>query len=247
MIMSGMLERSATAVDGYRFTVKGGVALELRLGDRARATKDIDLVLHDDHVDMVRALERALTAEPDQGFVFRRKGEPKRLDNGVMNLEFGVTYRGGAWTSVAVDVARAERGESEVEQLPGIPLFDAFGVHGPVDLPCLTLRMHIAQKLHGMTLPPRSGKRNERFRDLVDLLMLAPLVTDYVALCDACHMVFQTRATHSWPPALEAPVHWMEPFTQLATELALPIQDASMAIERIREFVDRIVAAAVPQ
>ena len=40
MIMSGMLERSATAVDGYRFTVKGGVALELRLGDRARATCD---------------------------------------------------------------------------------------------------------------------------------------------------------------------------------------------------------------
>lgn len=246
MIMSGILERSATEVDGHRFTVKGGVALELRFGDRARATKDIDLVLHDDHVDMARALERALSAESDQGFAFRRKGEPKRLDNGAINLEFGVTYRGGAWTNVVVDVARAEPGEWEVERVPGIPLFDAFGVHGPVDLPCLTLRMHIAQKLHGMTLPPRSGKRNERFRDLVDLLILEPLVTDYVALLDACTMVFQTRATHPWPPTLVAPVHWVEPFTRLAKELALPIQDALMAIEHIREFIDRIVASAVP-
>ncbi len=35
MIMSGILERSATEVDGYRFTVKGGVALELRLSTKA--------------------------------------------------------------------------------------------------------------------------------------------------------------------------------------------------------------------
>ena len=30
---------------------------------------------------------------------------------------FGVTYRGGAWTTVVVDVARAEQGESEVERV----------------------------------------------------------------------------------------------------------------------------------
>ena len=39
-------------------------------------------------------------------------------------------------------------------------------VTGPAQLPCLPLRFHVAQKLHGMTLPPRPGKQNERFRDL---------------------------------------------------------------------------------
>jgi hypothetical protein len=29
-----------------------------------------------------------------------------------------------------------------------------------------------------MTLPPRPGKRNERFKDLIDVLLMAPLVTD---------------------------------------------------------------------
>jgi len=38
MIMAGALERS-TGGDGPQFIVKGGVALELRLRDRARATK----------------------------------------------------------------------------------------------------------------------------------------------------------------------------------------------------------------
>ena len=46
MIMAGALERASGAA-GPRFIVKGGVALELRLRDRARATKDIDIVLRD--------------------------------------------------------------------------------------------------------------------------------------------------------------------------------------------------------
>jgi hypothetical protein len=85
-------------------------------------------------------------------------------------MEFAVSYRGGAWTGIVVDIARAEPGESEIEWPQAIPLTQAFGVTGPVELPCLPLRLHIAQKLHGMTLPPRPGKRNDRFRDLIDLL-----------------------------------------------------------------------------
>ena len=56
--------------------MKGGVALELRLRDRARATKDIDVVLQHHHADLADTLERAVTSEPSQGFAFRRKGEP---------------------------------------------------------------------------------------------------------------------------------------------------------------------------
>jgi hypothetical protein len=85
-------------------------------------------------------------------------------------MEFAVSYRGGAWTGIVVDIARAEPGESEIEWPQAIPLTQALGVTGPVELPCLPLRLHIAQKLHGMTLPPRPGKRNDRFRDLIDLL-----------------------------------------------------------------------------
>ncbi len=74
MILAGVVERAAVG-GSPRFFVKGGVALELRLRDRARATKDIDVVLQDPEADLARTLERALTGGAYQGFTFRRKGE----------------------------------------------------------------------------------------------------------------------------------------------------------------------------
>ena len=242
MIMAGVLERAAVGGDPH-FSVKGGVALELRLRDRARATKDIDVVLQHPDADLARTLERALTGDAYQGFTFRRKGEPLLLENATVNTEFAVSYRGGAWTSITVDIARAEPGESEIEWVRAIPLTDVFGVTGPVELPCLPLRLHIAQKLHGMTLPPRPGKHNDRFRDLIDLLLMEELVTDYIGLRDACESVFQTRRTHDWPPTLVVPSHWVEPFSRLAGELDLPVADAQSGMARVQAFVERIISA----
>lgn len=251
MIFAGLLERAAgEAAGGYRFTVKGGVALELRLlhhrPDRARATKDLDVVVHDPkatQADLARELERSAVAGEYQGFAFRRKGEPIYLENGTVSMELAVTYRGGAWTSITVDIAREEPGEDEVELVPAIVLDDAVGISGPAKLPCLPLRLHVAQKLHGMTLPPRPGKRNERFRDLVDLLLLEELVTDYVGLREACEQVFRARGTHDWPPPLEVPPHWAEPFARLALELELPVSDVEAAMGRVQAFMDRINSA----
>jgi hypothetical protein len=244
MILAGVVERAATA-GAPRFTVKGGVALELRLRDRARATKDIDVVLQHPDADLADTLEHALIGDAYQGFTFRRKGEPLPLDNGTVNIEFAVSYRGHAWTSVAVDVARAETGEAEIEWLPAIPLTDAFGVTGPTELPCLPLRFHIAQKLHGMTLPPRPGKRNDRFRDLIDLLLMEELVVDdYTGIHHACRTVFRVRGTHPWPPPLDgAPSHWADPFARLAAELQLPVDDIEAGMIRLRQLVARILAA----
>ncbi len=243
MILAGLREQSRESSDAHRFTVKGGVALELRLRDRARATKDIDLVLHHAEGDLARTLERAVTTGASNGYLgfhFRRKGEPLVLENRTISVEFAVTYQGGPWTSIIVDVARAEPGEGEIELLPAVPLQEATGITGPTELACLLLRMHIAQKLHGMTLPPRSGKRNERFKDLIDVLLMEVLVTDYAGLRAACESVFRTRGTHDRPPDFELPPHWAEPFAALARELDLPVHDAREAMERVRAFVENI-------
>jgi hypothetical protein len=208
---------------------------------QADAFKDEpSVVLHDRDADLARELERA---GDYQGFAFRRKGEPLYLENGTVSMELAVTYRGGIWTSITVDVARAELGEAEIELVPAIALEAVVGIAGPAELPCLPLRLHVAQKLHGMTLPPRPGKRNERFRDLVDLLLLEKMVTNYVGLREACEQVFRARGTHPWPPPLEVPPHWDEPFAKLAQELELPVTDAAEAMVGVRTFVERIRAA----
>lgn len=177
--------------------------------------------------------------------MFRRKGQPLLLDNGAVNIAFGVTYGGQPWTSISVDVARAEPGEIDVEWVDAIALTDVFGVTGPAQLPCLSLRFHVAQKLHGMTRPPCPGRQNERFRDLVDLLLMETMIThDYMALRAACELVFRSRNTHTWPPDLSAtPTHWAKPFTRLAEELELPETDIEQALVRVRGFVARIVSS----
>ena len=56
-----------------------------------------------------------------------------------------MTYEGETWTSIIVDVARAEPGEGEIELLPAVPLQAATGIAGPIELARLSLRMHIAR------------------------------------------------------------------------------------------------------
>ena len=242
MALAGVLERFAIAADGYQFTIKGGVALELRIRERARATEDIDLVLHHPDMELVDAVEQAIAAPGSdyQGFRFQRRKEPLYLENGTVHVELTVTYRGGSWTTIAVDIAREEPGEANVELLDAIRFEDALGIAGPAQLPCLSLRYHVAQKLHGMTLPPRLGKRNERFKDLIDLILMEALITDYRGLREACEEVFRSRANHGWPPPLELPAHWRAPYAKLAAELRLPVHDAEEAMDRVRALVARI-------
>ncbi len=124
MIMAGVLDR-ATNADSPLFAVGGVVALEPRPRDCARATKDTDIALRDTTAHLADSLEEALTGEPYQGFSFRRKGQPLLLDSGAVNMEFGVMYKGQPWTSVTVDIARAEAGEVDVEWVDTIALTDA--------------------------------------------------------------------------------------------------------------------------
>ena len=93
--------------------------------------KDIDVVLQHTEADLAHTLERALTGDAYQGFTFRRKRDPLLLENRTVNMEFAVSYRGGAWTGIVVDIARAEPGESEIEWVRAIPLTDVFGSPAP--------------------------------------------------------------------------------------------------------------------
>lgn len=243
MAMAGALRRSAPgAGDAPRFVIKGGVALELRLRDRARATKDLDLILNLDQGDLLEMLEDAL-AEPYEGFTFRRKGEELRMKNGAVRAKIQVSFHGREWGTVEVDVARRE-GETEVDLLPSIPLLHEFGITGPEELECISLRHHVAQKFHAMTRPMPEGNQNDRFRDLVDLLMMRVFVTDYLALREACEEVFARRDTHRWPPVITPPDHWREPFRRMAAENDLPIRDLDAAAVEIQQFVDEVVSAA---
>lgn len=199
MMLSGALDDAARRLDGPRFVVKGGVALELRLPGRARATDDLDVVVVCEESDLVDAFDAALRV----GFgdcTFTRRADVHPLGDKGVRVWVKVAYRTQRWGTVQVDLAYPDSVDTETERLGGVPLA-RFGLIGPPDVPCLSLRYHIAQKWHGMTRTMPDGVPNDRFRDAVDLLLLRDLLVpeELPPLRDACEETFRIRANHAWP------------------------------------------------
>jgi hypothetical protein len=244
MALGGALERAGFYGDGPRFTIKGGVALELRLRARARATRDLDLIINHPTAALLDELDAALAAS-FESFSFRRHGSTRALPGGSRRVEVAVQYGGKSWARIQVDLSRREANVAEFEMVPALHFPDyAFGF--PEHLPCLSLYAQAAQKLHGMTRPSTARWTNDRFKDLVDLLLLGELIEDVAAFRSTCERVFTARGTHAWPPPIEAPDSWREPFRVLAEQVALPVTDLDEALFRARHFLETVDPAMSP-
>jgi hypothetical protein len=243
MILGGQLERGSSAAEGPRFTIKGAVALEMRLPLKARATRDIDLVADDlGNADPLAALRGALDGSY-QGFSFRLKGAPHVMPNESVRVQVALDYRGRSWGTVQVDLSPGEGAGTEVEMVQPLGLHP-FGLDTPDILPCISLRYHIAQKIHAMTEPALDeATPNERFRDLVDLLLMRELTSDLRGVRTACVDVFTLRAKHPWPPMLEPPAFWEEPFASLAEEVELRERKLQDAVREARSFIENVEGA----
>ncbi len=243
MVIGGRLEEVSSSSAGARFTIKGAVALEMRLPERARATKDIDLVIDGADEDDLAAVLREALKDDYQDFSFRVKGEPYVMPNKAVRVEVAMDYRGRSWSTVQVDLSKQEGGVTEVELVDALEL-EPFGLSTPSALPCLSLRYHIAQKIHGMTQPAaQDDASNERFRDLADVLLVRGLVEDLPAVRAACVEVFAFRGTHGWPPAFEPPAFWEELYAELAAGLELEEKTLEEAVREARAFIEAIDAA----
>ena len=220
------------------FLIKGGVALELRLGSRARATRDLDVTLARGDGPLIDAVESALQHE-FEGFTFRRKGEPYVMPNRVLRVEIAIQYRGTSWATVRLDATTNELDTLEIEYIDAIPL-GPFGLAGPERLPCLTLPYQIAQKIHAVSRSRPQGIDNDRVRDMVDLLLLRGASTDLAAVRAACQRVFDLRRTHLWPPTFEPPAWWVDEFERSANEVGLGEIRFAEARAEMRSFIGQI-------
>jgi hypothetical protein len=223
--------------------IKGGVALEMRRNGSARATRDLDLIFNATTENLVETIEEALR-RPYGKFTFRRSGNPTYLrEANTWRIDVAVRFNGSDWTTVSVDITPRESFGVEIERVDALEMQNRFGVQGPAQLPCLSLRFHIAQKLHGMTVPDTTEHRNDRARDAADvLLFLAEFetTTRLLALREACVAVFASRNRHKWPPTFSPPEEWRDEFERIATDLDLQHRDFDQAVEVLRQFILRI-------
>jgi len=243
MMLAGALARVVDPDGQGLFATKGGIAMELRMGDRARATRDVDLLLRGDSGQLAELLDQGLR-EPYRNFSFRRgaiddlPGRPN-----VKKVRVQVSFAGRVLCSPQLEIAPVETGDEEFVTVPGSSL-DAVGIDGPDLVLVLAERWQIAQKLHAVTEPFADGRENPRFRDLIDLQLLKAFDPDPGLVLQACERVFTARAQHSWPPILTVQPSWAEGYAALATSLRLEVVDIDQAAHVVRSYIAQIAAAS---
>lgn len=244
MVVAGILDHARDENRDPLFVLKGGAAMELRLGLRARATKDFDTSFRQALHEMVDHLDAALRRGYGD-FTASRTALDPIAETGAQRVDIKLAYRGRSWSTVQLEVAVAE-GEAgrEIDRVPGKPL-DALGLDGPTEVPCVSMRYQIAQKLHACTEVPTDGRTNDRFRDLIDLLVLEELLheQDWAALRAACEETFALRNLHAWPPVVTVFDGWHDTYPVMAAAVEFPIRDVAEAAERVQELIGRIAAA----
>src|SRR6266545_4044454 len=228
-----LLIRLEHAMPG-QWVLKGGMALEVRLGDRARSTRDL--------------LIEALAEDPERdGFEFR-VGPAKALDldeAGRAGWRFTIDARldGRTFANVRLDVvARTE----EISRTDRVTLRSMLGFAGFPDheVEAVDPAQHFAEKLHAFTRP-HGDRANSRVKDLPDLLLvmdqgLAPTAE----LLATVQHVFEVRSTHDLPGTLpDPPADWTNRYATLADELGLEARTVDAAMARLRPFWTATLAA----
>jgi predicted nucleotidyltransferase component of viral defense system len=248
-VFERLLVRLQHAMPG-QWVLKGGMALEVRLGQRARTTRDLDLALRQTVRDGDEVRERvieALAEDPEgDGFEFRI-GPTKAIDvdeAGRPGWRFLVDARlgGRTFAKVRLDVvARAEEiSATDRVRLPSVLAFAGFPDH---EVEAVDPAQHFAEKLHAYTRP--YGERpNSRVKDLPDLVLL---VQDGLApsaeLLAAVEHVFAARATHQVPTDLpDPPAEWAKRYATLARDLDLGPATVEEAMALLRGFWGRTLA-----
>ena len=236
LALCGVLERAITEGILDSYDLKGGVALELRFAEGARTTKDIDIGVPGDREQRLLAFQNAVTLGFDD-FTFQVKGKPLNMDKvDALRLELAIHYRTRAWQTIDVDLGSSGTGLVEFV-VPTIRGVAAMGLRVPSPVRCMNLSEQVAQKLHACTGPYSQG----RARDVLDILLIDLLgKLDLSAVHDAATKVFEARATHPFPPAIQIQNEWRLELEALAKDLGYPATSATEIESRFRAFVTRL-------
>jgi hypothetical protein len=248
MAIAGALERAGGGGVKAHFTLKGGVALELRLNGKARATRDLDFSYRGPTTDALIAAIMDALKQPYGRFTFERTGEPLDMTRvNTIRLDIKLLFNGSRWGTVSIDVNRGEGTQTDLEMVDAFDIEQTFGIGGPDKLPCLSLHDHMAQKIHGMTLPP--VEENERVQDAIDVLLFRDHFDEASArsrLRQSCEAIFAVQNTHKWPPTFAPHETWREDFAAMANDLELTVRDLDAATEELNQFIIEVASEPAP-
>ena len=243
MVISAVLGRLVDGQGLPLFLLKGGVAMELRVGLQARASRDYDTAFRQAIDRVTHVLAEAESYACGDFRVTPGKAVPIG-PTGAVRIPLRLEYGTHAWGSVDLEVAAAEGRSGSpdtIEYVKGSPVLSVFGLPDVEPVALLPLPYQIAQKIHACT-EVKAGKDNDRFRDLIDLILLDELVVDkdLPSVRAACVEVFSIRGTHPWPPKVVIYPLWPDQYRALAKSMGFPVTEVADAAAAVDAMIKRI-------
>jgi hypothetical protein len=222
VVFERLLARLVVASPG-RWVLKGGLALDFRLRDRSRTTKDMDMVRHDDEDAAVADLIEATATDLGDFFAFSLEGRTRirEDDGGGVRCRVRAELASRLFENVVVDTGFADPLRWDPDLARGSDLLAFAGIE-PVEVPVIPLEQQVAEKVHAYTRS-YGGQPSSRVRDLVDLVLIGGSATlDGTRLRAALRGTFEGRRQHPLPASLPPPpASWSVAYRKLATEVGL--------------------------
>lgn len=242
MVFDRLLARLLVAAP-ERWILKGAVALDFRLGDRARATMDLDLAHEANAEEATLDLLAAQTVDLDDFFTFQieRAQSLGQAAEGTIRFRVRANLDQRRFEIITLDVGFSDFSYLSPELVEGSDHFEFAGI-APVMAPTIPLEWHVAEKLHAYTRD-YGDRPSSRVKDLVDLVLISAMSTfDARGLLHAIERTFIPRGVQEVPGSLPPPpVHWESPYSRLAGDVGLDA-DFNVGHSQAAEFLNPILA-----
>ena len=245
-VIAQMLDGLRDEKGRERFAFKGGAALELRFGHRARDSKDVDGAYRGDVEECRQLVAEAVgrgwsefTGTVSDGELITNTG----LARPPLRFRVKLFYKGKEFMTLPFEVSEAEgRSLESVERLRPAVSLRPVQLPDTEEIPFLPIAYQIAQKLHACTEDLGDERANDRARDLVDLLLIEELAVTsemYAEIREACVETFAIRGKHDWPPTIVIWPGWELLWERLAEEEGIEFSVAEAA-ERVQQLVKQL-------
>jgi len=230
----------------HDWLLKGGLALQLRMGEHARTTQDVDVLLNLPRTAVHSAVMQAVSLDLGDWFIFVVRPAsvalPGPTADGGQRFFITALVDRRTFESFHVDIGLGDPVLEPAESLTTPPLL-AFAGIPPVTIPCYPLSQHLAEKIHAYVRPRASGE-STRVKDLVDMLLIAAhMPVNAAALRAALQATFAAQDSGAPPSSLPAPpAAWAPKYQRLAQDVGLADTTLATAFAHARQFLDPVLS-----
>jgi len=229
--------------DSSNWVLKGGLALELRLGSHARTTKDMDLLAFHEVKEIHGLLIKSSKIELGDYFTFQVNKPVSGSFDTIGGVRFAVLslIDGRVFEQFHIDVGVSDQ-LLEPPEFLNMPSWLDFANIQSSCVPCYSITQQIAEKFHALTRSYSSGETS-RVKDLIDILLLAgiaPITSKQ--LRKTIISTFENRNTHPLPAIIpKMSSLYTRSYSSLASQVGLKFKNINEANIALENFLSPIL------